>query len=209
MNNFFRTYLTTWSIACLLAVVLYLRNRKAHVISHRTYRNFLWVPWKVVTFLISGGGMVAVAPYSGDPTWDYWDALFMSVLTFVTAPWAVGIVYRTLRRQTSFTQSYIAFCAWMFSVSWSYDLYILIRDGYYPAAWRENLIISSALYGLAGLLWNLDWRVGRGVLFAFQEPDWPRAPVALSFQRVFWIALVLMALATAFVLRFIWLTRHA
>jgi hypothetical protein len=57
----------------------------------------------------------------------------------------------------------MAACLWLFSASWSYDLYRFARDGQYPATWSENLLASSILYALAGLLWNLEWATERGM----------------------------------------------
>ena len=102
-----------------------------------------------------------IAPYTGDPTWDYFDALMMSVLTFTTAPWAVGTLYRALRRKADVAQAYVALCALLFSASWCYDIYLVFRDGIYPATWRANFAASSILYLLAGMLWSLEWRPAR------------------------------------------------
>jgi len=70
---------------------------------------------------------------------------------------------------------FVAICLWLFSVSWSYDLYLVLRDGSYPTTWLANLLLSASLYLPAGLLWNLDWRPQRGVTFSFLESDWPQA----------------------------------
>ena len=43
-----------------------------------------------MTFVVATAGITLIAPYSGDPTWDYVDSVFMSVLAFATAPWVVG-----------------------------------------------------------------------------------------------------------------------
>jgi len=52
--------------------------------------------------------MVALAPYSGDPTWDYADAAFMCILTYITAPWAVGVLYRFRRFHPDLKAVYVA-----------------------------------------------------------------------------------------------------
>ena len=97
---------------------------------------------------------------------------------------------------------FVALCLWMFVASWSYDLYLLIRDGYYPFTWLPNIPASSVLYISAGLLWNLDWRENRGVIFAFMEPDWPIPNTQASLSKVFWLALPLMILVTSLILGF-------
>ena len=121
----------------------------------------------------------------------------MSVLTFVTAPWAVGTLYRR-------KHLYVALCAWLFSASWCYDLYLVLRDGRYPDTWLANMAASSILYLLAGLLWNFEWRAGRGVTFGFLEESWPDPAHAGNFGKIVWLALPVMALAAGLILPFLW-----
>jgi len=190
-----RPYLAGWIAASLLAVLVAVRHRRRIGLFGAGYRAFLAVRWRLCTFAIAAVCLVVVAPHTGDPTWDYWDAAFMSALAFATAPWALGTLYRGLRGHRDPAELYLAACVWLFSTSWSFDLYILLRDGFYPPAWLANLGASAILYGAAGLFWNLDWRAGRGVTFAFLEPDWP-APGGASFGRVLGYATAFMALVT-------------
>lgn len=161
------------------------------------------MPWKIITFVISTVGLTAIAPYTGDPTWDYFDALFMSVLTFLSAPWVTGTLYKTAKGNLPMKQALVAFCVWMFSASWSYDLYILCRDGYYPPTWLPNIVLSSILYISAGLLWNLDWKKEKGVIFAFVEEDWPAPVCQPVFMKIVWYVLAFMGIAAAMILPFI------
>ncbi len=202
-DPFFHWYVSAWGVACLVALAMVLSNLNAYSFATREYLRFMGVRWKLATFAVSGIGMIVVAPHTGDPTWDYYDAAFMSVLTFLTAPWTIGTLYLALRGGAGFKQAYVAACLWMFSASWSYDLYILMRDGEYPNTWLPNILASSVLYLSAGLLWNLDWRKGRGATFSFQEPDWPRIAPAAQFGRLIWIALPFMAIAAASVIYFL------
>lgn len=202
-DPFFHWYVGVWGAACVIALILVLTNPRAYSFATSAYCNFLGVPWKLVTFAISGIGITVVAPFTGDPTWDYYDAAFMAVLTFLTAPWSTGTLYLALRGESGLRQAYVAACLWMFSASWSYDLYLLLRDGEYPNTWLPNIPASSVLYFSAGLLWNLDWRSGRGVTFSFQEDEWPRVAPAAGFGRIFWIALPFMMIGAACVLYFI------
>ena len=180
-----------------------LSNPKAYSFIDPAYFRFLGVPWKLVTFAISGIGITVVAPHTGDPTWDYYDAAFMAALTFLSAPWSTGTLYLALRGKSGLRQAYVAACLWMFSASWSYDLYLLLRDGEYPNTWLPNIAASSVLYCAAGLLWNLDWRANRGATFSFQEPGWPHVAPAGEFGRVVWFALPFMAIAAASILYFL------
>lgn len=201
---FFLAYIATWLAACTLALAIYFRDRLAFAFSHGSYWRYIAAPWKLATFAIAGAGITLIAPYTGDPTWDYIDALLMSVLTFLSAPWAVGALYLALRRRAPFKQAYVAICVWMFSASWCYDIYLVWRDGVYPETWLANIGASSTLYAAAGLLWNLEWRSGRGVVFGFMLDGWPAPMADRSGQhRIFWFALPLMLFAAIAILSFV------
>ena len=163
MEAWIPIYIAAWTAACVGAAALCLTGRAAFGPVRREYLTFLFVPWKLWTFAVAAGGLTVMAPYTGDPTWDYVDSLFMSVTTFLSAPWAAGVIYRALRGPLKFGTLYVAVCTWLFSASWSYDLYIFLRDGVYPATWWANLCASSVLYLSAGLFWNLEWTPERGV----------------------------------------------
>jgi len=195
--------LASYSLACAAAIFLMFRERKKLVLFQPEYRRFLRSSWKLVTFSIAALAMTIIAPYTGDPTWDYVDASFMSILTFLTAPWAVGTLFLALRRQVPATQIYIVVCVWMFSVSWAYDVYILLKLGYYPPTWLPNIVLSSILYFAAGLLWNLQRKDGHGVVFGFMEPGWPDARYELGFRRIVWFALPIMILVTMMIAPFL------
>lgn len=203
LEPFFIGYMAAWGTMCAAAILLYARSPRSFSFSSKAYAKFLFVPWKVATFVVATIALTVVAPYTGDPTWDYVDALFMSVFCFLGAPWVVGTLYLAARGRTRPVEAYVAFCIWMFSASWSYDAYILWRDGMYPNTWLPNIFASSVLYLSAGLLWSLDWRPGRGVTFSFLEPGWPAVPPTEAFGRVFWYAAPFMAIAALSILYFV------
>jgi len=196
-------YLASYSLACVVAAFLMVRERKRLVLFRPRYRLFLLSRWKLGTFAFASLAMIIMAPYTGDPTWDYVDAAFMSILTFLTAPWAVGTLYLALRRQAGPVHIYIAICVWMFSASWAYDVYILLKHGYYPPTWLPNIVLSSILYFVAGLMWNLQRKEDRGVVFGFMEPGWPNPEYDLGFRQIFWFALPIMILVTAMIAPFL------
>lgn len=203
MTDFFISYMILWGLACVVAVGLMLRLHASLELFQKTYWAGLFQGWKVVIFVISATGMIMIAPYTGDPTWDYVDAAFMSILAYTTAPWAVAICYLFARRKRSFVNAYVAACIWMFSASWSYDLYLVIRDGYYPATWFANIFASSALYVSAGLMWNLEYVEGRGVIFGFMDDRWPVVSAKGQLNRLMWYALPLMVLVAAMIIPFL------
>ena len=203
LDSTFALYLSAWLMACLVALVLYLSDRTAYLISRQDYWRFLAAPWKLTTFAIAAIGMIVVAPYSGDPTWDYFDAAFMSIFCFTTAPWAIGVVYRSFRGKSHWREIYVMACAWMFTVSWSYDIYILLKTGFYPATWLSNIVLSSVLYIAAGLLWNLEHQEGHGVILGFRRDSWPQPEKNPAFARIAGYALIFMMLVAVMVLAFV------
>ncbi len=184
MDTFFKTYIAIWSGACLLALALYLYNPSSFLITQRRYWHFLAEPWKLATFIVSGALVTLVAPYTNDPTWDRVDGFFMSVFCFATAPWVVGVLYLRARGLSSWVELYVATCVWLFSASWSYDIYLVWRDGEYPLTWYPNLYASSLIYLCAGLFWNLEWQAGRGVVFSFMRNGWPNRAETSSPMRL-------------------------
>jgi hypothetical protein len=200
-------YAALWAFLCLVAAVLYIRRRDGMAPSHPAYWRFLAKPWKLTTFAVAATALAAVAPYTGDPTWDYVDVAFMSVLAFATAPWVVAALYRGTRARRPGAEMFVALCVGLFSASWSYDFYLLLRDGYYPVTWFANLLASSVLYLCGGLLWNLDWTPERGPGFAFTAERWPPGDSAATFRRVLGPALLLMGLVSGMILLLLWLAR--
>lgn len=190
MAPFFKYYIAAWAMACLVALALFLRQPAAFAIGRRAYWHFLAQPWKLATFVAAAALITVVAPYTGDHTWDYVDALFMSVLCFATSAWVVATLFFAARGRTSWKEAYVAVCAWLFSASWSYDIYLVWRDGDYPITWFANLLASSVIYLAAGCFWNLEWQRGRGVIFSFMRDGWPSRPADSSFLRLLGYAAV-------------------
>ncbi len=203
MNLALKVYVGCYLLACAMAIVIAFRDRQAISLFSAGYREFMAAPWKLTSFAVAASGMTWIAPYTGDPTWDYFDAAMMSLLTFATAPWVMGALYLFLRGKTRAGHAYVAMCCWLFSASWCYDLYILFRDGHYPITWLPNIFAASVLYVSAGLLWNLEWRPNRGVILAFMEHGWPQAAVQDSFIRILGYALPFMIIAAASVVYFV------
>ena len=108
-----------------------------------------------------------------------------------------------MRRQAGWGEAYIAACLWLFSASWSYDLYLVWRDGIYPPTWQANLYLSSILYLLAGMFWNLDWTAGRGLHFAFMQDGWPAPNPNPVFTKLLWLGLPIMLFVAILILAFV------
>ena len=204
LTVFFISYMSLWIIACFYAFSLLIRHRESFVIFSKDYYSYLFHPWKLITFFIALSAFVVLAPYTGDPTWDYIDASFMSILTYLTAPWSIATIYLTIKRKVKWYVTYVAVCAWLFSASWSYDIYLVIRDGYYPITWHANLIASSVIYAAAGLFWNLDYAEERGVDFGFMRDDWLNSSSTGNFKKLFWYALPFIIIVAGVFVPFFW-----
>src|SRR6185503_10849586 len=109
-DPFFHWYVGIWGFVCAVAHAMVLSDPKAYSFTERAYFRYLGVPWKLATFAVAGIGMTVVAPHTGDPTWDYYDAAVMSALTFLTAPWSTGTLYLALRGKAGLRQACVAAC---------------------------------------------------------------------------------------------------
>ncbi len=202
IEPFFKIYIACWASACVVALALFLRAPARFRIAQRAYWHFLSEPWKLATFLLSGSLVTFIAPYTGDPTWDRIDGFFMSVFCFATAPWVVAVVYEAARRKATWIELYVALIVAMFSASWSYDIYLVWRDGDYPITWAPNIVASGVIYLSAGLFWNLEWKAGRGVIFSFMRDGWPSRPAVSAPWRFAVPALIFALPVIAAILMF-------
>ena len=79
----------------------------------------------------------------------------------------------------------------MFSVSWCYDWYLVIKQGSYPETWFANIFLSSIVYIAAGLYWNIEFRLTKGITIAFLYDDWLISNVTdHSFKKIWWVILI-------------------
>lgn len=179
-------YTALWLLAVLLALAHLWLRRDEYAQAYRGYVAFVLAPWKLGFYIVGAFVITAIAPYTTDPTWDRIDAPLMATLSYLTAPWALGALWRW--RRTPPAHLGVAVVLWMLSASWCYDGYILLRDGLYPPTWWSNIAASSTLYIIVGLVWNLDVRPGRGATFAFLEPVWLVPPARGAALRILaWI----------------------
>lgn len=196
-------YLIISLLFSLAVTINVLRHRPLPMLFSTDYRDFIFTRWRVVTFFVAAVPLIFIAPYTGDPTWDYFDAGFMAVLTFLTAPWAVGTIYRFLKKKESIRTLIFVFVCWMFTASWSYDLYILLKTGSYPETWAANILASSGLYASGGLFWSLKWKKGEGATFSFMHDNWPDREEDSQIIRILLWGLPFMALFGAMLIYFL------
>jgi hypothetical protein len=146
--------------------------------------------------------------FTDDETWDLVTGSGMSILTFLTAPWAIGLIYQVLVGKRPWRYLLVAAALLLFSSSWFYDGYLFWRDGAYTPRWASNLMLSPIIYIAAGFLWNLEAEshVGYrltfrkpGFRFSFTRPDWPSRPADTRWAPLILVSIPLILIA-AFVL---------
>lgn len=171
--NMLEIYIAMWMIATFLMMIFVFLHRKTLTYFSRQYWWHIWKPWKIVTFFVAMIGLSAISLIANDPTWDIPESIIMVTLTFLTAPWVVGVIYRAVFwYERKGIVIYIAIVLWLFSASWSYDLYVWMWQWVYPVSWFGNLMISPILYLCGGMFWSLEWREWTEIVFAFREKHW-------------------------------------
>jgi len=192
-----------WASFCLIAVFILVWDRKRLLPEWREYWRFLCVPWKLCLFAPEFLFVTVAGRYTNDETWDWVTGSGMAILTFLTAPWSIGLIYQVLTGRRPVRYLVVALALLLFSSSWVYDVYLLWRDGGYTPRWAGNLTLSPFIYVAAGMLWNLeakdgDFRDG-SVRLSFTRADWPRRPADTRFAPLIFASLPFILIA-AFVL---------
>ena len=195
MSPFLVRYVVGWLAFCLLALSLavkYVRPR------WRDELAFLTVPWKLALFIPAIGFVAFAGHFTNDESWDVGSGGGMAVLTFLSAGWAVGTAFKVLRAERPISHLVVAIAVALFSSSWFYDGYLLLRDGAYTHRWVGNLLLSPIIYVAAGLALNLEAR-GRGIGFAFTRAEWPK-PASTRSSLLLAAAVLPLVLIAAYVL---------
>lgn len=106
-------------------------------------------PWKLITFAIGVGLLIAGAFHYEVPDWDVPISLIMATLTYLTAPWSLRVLlerrWKAAPAALFFTWFTVDGCYWLY---WRYQNPValdLMRDA--------NFFASLALYGMCGVLW--------------------------------------------------------
>lgn len=199
----YESYIACWAAFCFWALAIVVIDRKQLAPEWTAYMRFLFVRWKLALFVPAFIFVTFAGRFTDDETWDTITGSGMSILTFFTAPWAIGLVYQIAKKQKPLRYIVVALALCLFSSSWFYDIYILWRDGEYSTRWLGNLLLSPITYIAAGLLWNLEATDNNQATLSFLRSDWPSAPRNVSFHPLFWASLPFVLLGsfvlTAFV----------
>ena len=190
-------YLVAWLAVCVVATALAVKGvrlRGADVLA------FLRAPWKVAVFAPAIVFTTFAGRFTDDETWDVVSGGGMSVLTVLTAWWSVGAAVQVWRRVRPPSHLVVAIAVGLFSSSWFYDGYLLLRDGAYSQRWLGNLMLSPTIYICAGLVMNLELR-DRKLAFAFTRSDWPRpTPTTATTTWPLLVASIPMVVVAAYFL---------
>jgi hypothetical protein len=136
--------------------------------------------------------------FTDDETWDVVTGAGMSILTFLFAPWSIGLAYQACLRRRPLRYLLVAIVLMLFASSWFYDGYLLLRDKAYTVRWLGNLMLSPFIFIAAGLLWNLEAKAPgeqRVSQFAFVKPDWPSKPENSDFGSLAMASIPFIAIA--------------
>jgi len=90
-------------------------------------------------------------------SWDYPIAVFQPIICYLTAPWAVTVFVKIEKGKATLSEAYVSLCMMMFAGSWSVEVYLLFRDGYYMPDWLINIPIGIFCFSVIGLIWNIPW----------------------------------------------------
>jgi len=178
------TYFKSWVTIVLFTFVLSIFKRNQILLLSKKYFYFLFVKWKIIVFLlalfiVSGVGLLWL-----DPTWDLGISIIMSILTYFTAPYSVGIFYRFIKWiERKNIELFLAIILTFFSASWFYDGYnYLYLLWFYPNTWFSNILYSIPVYLLWWIIWNLDYSKEKGAYLSFYNKKWTLEPENKSIK---------------------------
>jgi hypothetical protein len=201
ISPFFLKYMAIWVSFCAVAVLILVWDRKRLFLEWREYLRFLSVPWKLCLFVLAFVFVTFAGRFTNDETWDFGTGSGMALLTFLTAPWVVGLIYQVFVGRRPLRYLIVALALLLFSSSWFYDAYLLWRDGVYTPRWAGNLMLSPFIYVAAGMLWNLEakdsgnFREHSGFRLSFVRADWPKRPVDTRFGPLVMVSIPFIVIA--------------
>jgi hypothetical protein len=178
----FQVYICPWSNLTALAFGVAAADRQI-MTEVRSYLAFLGIPWKIALLVPAALFVTFAGQFAFDDTWDVVTGGGMSFLTYLTAPWSVGVAYLVAAGHRPIRHAVIALVACLFSASWFYDAWLLYRDDYYTPMWMPNLLLSPFLYVAGGALWNLEVDAEGKPIFGFFRKDWPAPPRSPQVSR--------------------------
>ena len=94
VSPFLIKYVAIWITFCLIAICILVWDRRRLAPEWREYLRFLCVPWKLWLFVPALLFVTFAGRYTNDETWNVVTGSGMAILTFLTAPWVIGLIYQ-------------------------------------------------------------------------------------------------------------------
>ncbi len=191
MSRFHTIYLAGWLLFGVVALGVAARSVRVPL---GAAARLLTAPWKLALFVPAIVFVTFAGRFTDDETWDVVSGGGMAILTVTTSWWTIGTLARARWRWSRPAELLVAVFVLLFSSSWFYDGYLLLRDSAYTHRWLGNLMISPVIYACAGLAANLEVRERR-LAFAFSREEWPRGGARAVSARLAIAVVPLVALA--------------
>lgn len=160
----FKLYLVTYSTLTLISIVLIIKNRSSYNLFTKEYFQFIFTLPRFIIYILGSLALIIPVEHLNLHSWDYPIAVFQPILSYLTAPWAISVFAKIKKRKAMFSEAYVALCMMFFAGSWSVELYLLCRDGYYMPDWLINIPIGISCYSIVGILWNIPWKNDKSTL---------------------------------------------
>jgi hypothetical protein len=151
-------YLFSYLLLMLICIVLIIKNRRQYNFFTKEYLRFIFTLPRFIIYIAGSLVLIVPVPYLNAHSWDYPIAVFQPVLAYLTAPWAFTVFYKMIKGTARCGEAYVASCMMLFTGSWSVELYLLFRDGYYMPDWIINIPIGIFCYVIMGIIWNIPWK---------------------------------------------------
>ncbi len=152
-----KIYLVCYSLLSLICGILIIRNRQRYNFLTRDYMQFIFTKPRIIIYIFGSLALILPVPQLNYHSWDYPIAVFQPILAYLTAPWAVTVFYKMIKGTARFSEAYVALCMMLFTGSWSVEIYLLFRDGYYMPDWLPNIPVGIFCYVIMGIIWNIPF----------------------------------------------------
>lgn len=150
-------YLVCYFALSLVCICLLVWRRNSYNFLTLSYFKFLFTKQRLLIYILGTLALVIPVPIIDYHSWDYPIAICQPILAFLMAPWAVEVFCKFEKKKAKYHETFCAFCMMMFTGSWSVELYLLWRDGFYMPDWLINIPIGIACFLIIGTLLNIDW----------------------------------------------------
>lgn len=159
----------------------------------KKYFQFIFIKWKLISFILATVLISSVSKFAHDPTWDIGVSVLMSILTYLTSPFAVKSIYDGIITKKITQSLVVSFIFIYLSSVGSYDFYNYVLYGFIPESNIENVFISVPIYLLAGIFWNLETG-NNGKILSLKNKDWPSGGKILIYSKAWWLSIFLSGL---------------